>query len=150
MERKSVLTETEKLVEVVDFRGHPSVRAAHPTTIEVTTEDHLTENGDCIIGVAASKGCSQLDSRVREGIRMKDSRVTFRIFVGDLVFRVNARGDPRLELTHPHDMVIRRSEFISDRTLAVHADSAARDIPRGMIRLLRDPAAVGRLEIEVG
>ena len=69
--------------------------------------------------------------------------------VGDRTFEVRADGDPRLELSHPSDIVVRRSDFISGRTLAVHADAAAKDIPRDMVRLLRDPSTAGRLEIEV-
>lgn len=134
---------------MVTFHGHPMVRSAHPTTIEVTTEDHLTPRGDCIVGVGASSGCAQLDPRVKEGLRRKGSRVTIRLVVGSLVFEVKAEGDPRLELSHPSDIVIRRSDFISDRTLAVRADASAKDIPRGMVRLLREPGTVGRLEIEV-
>jgi uncharacterized protein len=125
------------------------VRSAHPTTIEVTTEVHLTESGDCIVGVGASKGCAQLDARVKEGLRREGSRVTIRITVGGRTFVVKARGDPRLGLTHPHDMVIRKSEFVSDRTLAVGADGASNDIPREIIRMLKDPSTVGLLEIEV-
>jgi hypothetical protein len=125
------------------------VRSTHPTTIEVTTQAHLTDRGDCIIGVCASKGCAQLDARVKEGLRREESRVTIRILVGGRSFQVTAAGDPRLELSHPHDMVIRKSNFVSNRTLVVRADAAAKDIPREMVRLLRDPASVGRLEIEV-
>jgi hypothetical protein len=125
------------------------VTSAHPTTIEVTTEDHLTPRGDCIVGVGSSSGCAQLDEKVKEGLRRKGSRVTVRLVVGSHAFRVKAEGDPRLELSDPSDIVIRRSDFVSDRTLAVHADAAARDIPREMVRLLRDPSTVGRLEIEV-
>ncbi len=142
-------SETELLRETVHFRGHPMVRSSHPTTIEVTTEDYLTENGDCIIGVGASKGCARLDAKVKEGIRRKGSKLVIRIVVGQLSFEVKATGDPRLDLSHPHDMVIRKSDFVSDRTLAVRADAASRDIPRQMVRLLKDPATVGRLEIEV-
>lgn len=134
---------------VVTFQGHPMVRSAHPTTIEVTTEDHLTARGDCIVGVCASAGCAQLDLQLKEGLRRKGSKVTVRIFVGPYTFEVKAEGDPRLELSHPHDIVIRRSDYISDRTLAVHADAAARDIPREMVRELREPGTAGRLEIEV-
>jgi len=125
------------------------VRSTHPRTIEITTEGHLTENGDCIIGVGASKGCAGLDPRVREGLKRSGSRVTIRIVVGQAVFDVKASGDPRLELTHEHDMVIRKSDYVSDRTLAVGADSASIDIPRDMIRLLQDQKTEGRLEIEV-
>ncbi len=141
--------ESEVARDSVTFRGHPMVRSTHPTTIEVTTEGRLTENGDCIIGVGASKGCGQLDARVRERLRRKETRVTLRILVGSRSFEVWAAGDPRLELSHPHDMVIRRSEFVSDRTLAVRSSAAAKDVPRDMVRMLRDPDTVGRLELEV-
>jgi hypothetical protein len=125
------------------------VRSAHPTTIEVTTENYLTPNGDCIVGVGASSGCAQLDAKVKEGLRRKGSRVTIRMFVGPYTFEVKAEGDPRLELSHTHDIVIRKSDYISDRTLAVRADAAARDIPRDIVRRLKEPGTVGRLEIEV-
>jgi len=139
-----------KAKAVVTFRGHPMVRSVHPTTIEVTTEDHLTPRGDCIVGVGASMGCAQLDAQVKEGLRRRGSRVTVRMFVGPNAFEVQAEGDPRLELSHPHDIVIRKSDYVSDRTLAVHADAAARDIPREIVRQLRDPGTLGRLEIVVG
>jgi len=141
--------ERQAVKDTVRFRGHPSVRSAHPTTIEVTTEDHLTEKGDCIIGVGASKGCAQLDTRVKEELRREGSKVSIRIRAGGLCYQVRASGDPRLVLSDPRDMVIRRSDFISDRTVAVHADAASKDIPREMVRILKDPSTVGTLEIEV-
>jgi uncharacterized protein len=144
-----MIPERGTLVESVTFSGHPLVRSSHPTTIEVTTEEYLTENGDCIIGVSASKGCAGLDRRVKESLRHKGSMVTLRLIVGALSFVVRASGDPRLQLSHEHDIVIRRSDFISDRTLAVRADASAKDIPREMVNHLRNPKTVGRLEIEV-
>ena len=142
-ERKLVAT------DVVEFRGHAMVRASHPTTIEVTTEEYLTENGDCIVGVGASKGCAGLDAATKEAVRRQGAKVTLRLVVGDLAFEVRAEGDPRLGLSDPHDIVVRKSDFVSDRTLAVRADSASRSIPREMVRLLKNPATRGRLEIEV-
>lgn len=143
------VTLSQRAKAVVTFHGHPMIRSAHPTTIEVTTEDHLTPKGDCIVGVGASSGCARLDADVKEGLRTKGSRVTIRLVVGNQAFEVRGEGDPRLELSHPSDIVIRRSDFVSDRTLAVHADAAARDIPREMVRLLKNPETAGRLEIEV-
>jgi hypothetical protein len=69
--------------------------------------------------------------------------------VGDRSFELTSCGDPRLTLTHPHDIVIRKSDYVSDRTLAVKANAAAKDIPRGMVRILRDPNVTGHLEIMV-
>ncbi len=125
------------------------VSSLHPTTIEVTTEEFLTENGDCIVGVGAAKGCAGLDARVKEALRRRGAMVKLRIVVGPLLFSIMASGDPRLQLSHEHDMVIRKSDFISDRTLAIRADAAAKDISREMVNLLRNPDTVGRLEIEV-
>jgi uncharacterized protein len=135
--------------DVVMFRGHAMVRSTHPTTLEVTTEEDLTENGDCIIGVGASKGCAGLDERLKDELRREGSRVTLRVVVGDEEFELKARGNPRLELTHPHDIVVRMSDFVSDRTLAVGAGAAARQVPRSMVAKLKDPRTAGRLEIEV-
>lgn len=125
------------------------VSGRHPTTIEITTEEHLTERGDCIIGVRAAKGCAQLSEGVKAGIRTGSSLVLLRFVVGPESFLVTAAGDPRLTLSHPHEIVVRKSEFVSDRTIAVRADAAANDFPRRMIAKLRDPDAVGYLEVEV-
>ncbi len=124
------------------------VQALHPTTIEVTTEEHLTRRGDCIIGVSASSGCAQLSESVKTAIR-EGSRLLVRIVVGGESFELSAAGDPRLDLSHPRDIVIRKSEFLSDRTLAIRASSAAADIPRSMVSRLRDPHTTGTLEIRV-
>ncbi|MDG7010555.1 MAG: DUF371 domain-containing protein [Nitrososphaerota archaeon] len=145
----TTVTEAEVARDVVTFKGHAMVRSMHPTTMELTTEEDLTENGDCIVGVGASKGCAGLDVRVREKLRRSGSMVTIRLVAEDESFELRARGDPRLLLSHPHDMVIRRSDFVSDRTLALGADAAARDIPRRLVALLRDPKTTGRMEIEV-
>lgn len=135
--------------DVVEFRGHRMVRATHPTTIEVTTEEYLSEEGDCIIGVGATKGCAGLNLALKEGLRKRGAVVTVRVYVGGESFTVRGSGDPKLTLTDPHEIVIRRSDFTSGRTLAVGADVASRDMPREMVRLLKNPAMKGRLEVEV-
>jgi hypothetical protein len=142
-------TEEGVLVERVAFRGHPMVLALHPTTIEVTTDTHLTRRGDCIVGVAADHGCAGLASATKRALASRSSRVKLRLVTDEYVFELNASGDPRLTLTNPHDIVIRKSEWISDRTLAVRATAAAKDIPRVMVSALRDPNASGFLEFEV-
>ena len=48
-------------------RGHPLVLSTHPTTFEVTCEDHLTANGNCIIGIAADTGCAGPARKFQEG-----------------------------------------------------------------------------------
>lgn len=136
-------------VESIGFRGHPMVRSLHRTTIEVTTEGSLTESGDCIVGVAADKGCAALSAELKAALRARDAKVTITLEVAGESFTFGARGDDGLELSHPHDVVIRRSGFLSDRTLAVRATAAAADVPRTMVRRLKDPMTDGVLRIEV-
>ncbi len=151
MELQTRSSVKEKLLvkEVITFSGHPMVSSLHPTTIEITTEDHLTLRGDCIVGVSAEKGCLQLDEHTKEALRSAGAHVSFKIRAEGEEFTFNAWGDPGLELSNPNDIVIRKSGFLSDRTLAVGASAAAIDLPRSLVSRLKRPDTVGRLEIEV-
>jgi hypothetical protein len=133
----------------VEFYGHPMVRSLHRNTIEVTKDPHLTINGDCIIGVRADKGLSELTSSVKESILQEGSRVLISIDVPPETFVVRATGSPDLTLESPTEMVIRKSGFVSPRTLALYADAAAKDLPRTIAQRLRSQDCKGVLRIEV-
>ena len=65
-------------------------------------------------------------------------------------FEINGEGNPNLELIHPSDIVIRKSSFVCPRTLAINCDKSAEDIPREIIRILRDPKTKGIFKILIG
>ncbi len=56
-----------------------------------------------------------------------------------------AWGHPSLTFKDPSDMVVRKSSFVCDRTLAVGADKAAVDLGRELVDELRKG---GEVEIE--
>jgi hypothetical protein len=126
------------LLEEIVFQGHPLVRALHPSTMELTKERDLTQRGDCVIGVSADKAAFDLSSAVKEALRTAGASVTFTIRVGGERFVFTARGSRGLLLDDRRDVVIRRSQFISPRTLAIDAEAAARDIPRALVDRLRE------------
>ena len=128
--------------------GHPNVRSTHRTTLMTTTDDHLSTRGDCIVAVSAKKGVRDLDPRTKEAIRSEGSKVRLLIETGGKTFSVEGKGDPRLTLSHPSDMVIRKSNYICDRTLMIMADKAACDIEKSMIELLRKENCQISLTIE--
>lgn len=132
----------------VGFRGHPNVRPLHRTTIEVTAERGLTPAGDCIVGVGADCGCAGLPAPLKAALRDGRSRVRITLIAGGIEHAVTGRGDPRLELSHPSDIVARRSRFACPRTLAVGCDGSAADVPRAMAAALRSPGARGVMRIE--
>ena len=137
------------VVERIRFHGHRMVRSLHRNTIEVTMEEHLTENGDCIIGVGADKGCAGLSEALKGALKRDQAMVTLRISAGGETFEISAREARALELSHPLDIVIRKSGFTSNRTLAVGASAAAVDIPRSIVSKLKNPLTTGVLEVEV-
>jgi len=133
----------------IPFYGHENIRSLHPKTIEITTESHLTVNGDCIIGVNADHGCNDIPERMKLLLQNSKSNVNCTITVKDFSFKVKGRGNDKLTLKNPHDIVIRKSSFVCPRTLATNCDTASDAIPRQMIKLLQDPDTKGIFLIEV-
>jgi len=135
------------MIEEVHFTGNVNISATHPTTLEITKARKLTKNGDCIIGINADKGCAALDLLLKEAIR-GGRTLNLNIIIEDMSFGFVAYGDSRLQLTDREELVVRKSDFISSRTLAVRSSVAAVDIPREMVAALR-AGAHGVLMIEI-
>ena len=133
----------------IKFSGHKNIRSLHPKTIEITKDSHLTPRGDCIIGVNATCGCKDIPSRLKKKLKDPNSTIKFSIDVNDYSFKFSGKGHKNLLLTHSDDIVIRKSNFICPRTLAVNCNKASDSIPRKIIQLLQDPKAKGVLTIDV-
>ncbi len=131
----------------IQFSGHENIRSNHQRTIEITKESHLTPSGDCIIGVNASASCADLPPLLKKKLQNPNSKVTFSIKVGKHEFNVEGRGHQNLILTHLEDIVIRKSDFVCPRTLAVKCDKSSDLIPREMILLLQNPKTQGTFTI---
>ena len=133
----------------VTARGHQTIRALHPTTFELTKDKHLTERGDCIIGVDLDKGVSELDPELKKVLRKKTSLVIMVLKVGDLIDTVFAQGHENLVLSDSRRIIVRRSSYIDPATLAINANKSSKNIRRDLIEKLRDPDATLTMEIYV-
>lgn len=122
--------------EIIRCRGHPLVLGTHPTTFEVTREDHLTENGNCIIGIAADKGCAGLSPEFKTVLAHDDAVLVTRLACGGIVAEIRSRGSSRFTLDHPADMVWRKSAFVCGRTIAILSDRVALTLPRELVENL--------------
>ncbi len=127
----------------IQFSGNKNIRSNHQKTIEITKESHLTLQGDCIVGVNATSSCADLPQELKDKLKVHDVKVTFSIRVGEHEFTIKGRGHPDLILTHSDDIVIRKSDFICPRTLAIKCDKASDLLPREMVSLLQDPKTTG-------
>jgi uncharacterized protein len=118
--------------------GHENIQATHPSTLMFTKEKHLSNTGDCIVAVAADKALSDLPQEFKDTLRKPNAKLTIILEAGGLKEEINASGSPKLTLTHPTDMVIRKSTYLSDRTLAINADKSSNDLPRKLVEHLKD------------
>jgi len=127
--------------------GHHAVLSTHPSTIEITKEAHLSTRGDCIVAVNSTIGPSDIPRELRTVILTPKSKIRLILTAGRFSFAITGEGTDRLNLSHTTDFVTRKSRFVSDRTLMIHADKAARDLPREMVRILQDPKTIVTIEL---
>ena len=130
-------------------RGHPAVLSTHPTTLELTKEADLSKNGDCIVAVGSSVGLRDLPEPMKNALSSETCRARLTLKIDLHRFAIEGHGAQGLMLSHPTDIVVRKSGFVSDRTLMVHANRAAADLPRSLVQLLQDPARKVLVELAV-
>jgi hypothetical protein len=125
------------------------MQATHKTTLEFTKDGHLSKKGDCIVAVAADKALADLTAEFKENLRKPNAKLTITIEADGITGQVNAEGSPHLILTHPTDIVVRKSDYVSSRTLAVHADKAACDLSRDLVEKLKNPKQKVKITLAV-
>jgi hypothetical protein len=140
------LTETE---EVVFGCGHENIRATHRTTLEFTKDKHLSKKGDCIVAVATDKAVADLSPQFKEDLRKPNAKLTVLIEAGGITEQVQAHGSQQLILSHPTDAIIRKSDYVCGRTLAVRADKAANDLSRELVEKLKNPQQQVKITLTV-
>lgn len=135
--------------EEIFFYGHPNIRAMHERTIELTKAKEITVRGDCVVGVNASRACADLRESFKRKLCQENAFVRLSLIVGTYTYDFVGYGSPSLTLSNKHDIVIRKSEFVCPRTIAIRCNRASSDIPKGMVRLLKDPSTKGILRLGI-
>ena len=133
----------------IPFTGHKHVLSLHEKTLEITKDDELTPQGDCIVGVNSGISCMDLPEKMKKKIQNPETKIKFTLKVGKFSFKMQGHGSEKLTLKHVSDIVLRKSAFTCSRTIAINCDKASSDIPRDFVRLLQDPQTKGKMIIEV-
>ena len=140
---------TSEIKEVIFGCGHENIQATHKTTLEFTKDTHLSRKGDCIVTIAADKGLADLSVEFKDNLRKPHAKLTIIIEAGGMVEQVNAYGSSQLILSHSTAMITRKSDYVCERTLAVHADKAALDLSRTLVEKLKNPKQKVKIELVV-
>lgn len=128
------------VTERIDAEGHENVSGAHASTLEVTSDDFLTPAGDCILGIEADTVPAEFDEDFVSACQDDEATITVDLEADGRTDRVEARGDPELSFESDRSAVLRTSEYVDERTIAIEADKAAGDIDRDLVEALADGA----------
>lgn len=117
--------------------GHENITARHKTTLEFTKDRDLSLKGDCIMGVKADFSLPQLKNFIKS---IDNNKITIIIETmnninknnNKIIEKINAEINPGFN--SDKDIVIRKSDFRDERTLAVKADKAAYELSRELIK----------------
>ena len=115
--------------------GHKNILGTHPTTIEFTKEKELSLNGNCIVGVNSDFNLKE----IKDFIAKKKSKCGFSV---KITIEVNGIKEDIIGILNPNfnddkEIVIRKSDFVSKRTLVFGADKGALDLKRELIRFIK-------------
>jgi HAD superfamily hydrolase (TIGR01662 family) len=121
--------------------GHKNILAAHRNTLEFTKDKELSLNGDCIVGICADFSLNEL-SRIARKHRM----LRMRIEAGKVRDSVDFIANP--DFSSDHELVLRLSEFSSERTLGFRAAKSAVMLNRQLIEKLKNPKQKIKITIE--
>ncbi|MEM1895607.1 MAG: DUF371 domain-containing protein [Nanopusillaceae archaeon] len=124
------------MIFTVTAKGHKLISAKHKSTLEITKENYLTEKGDCIIGISSNFSASEFPDWLKEYLK-NENKIIIEIECENLKDKIIAMGSKYLTFKDNKSFVIRKSNYIDDRTVAIKANKAARDIDRRIIDLLK-------------
>ncbi|MGC8831958.1 MAG: DUF371 domain-containing protein [Thermoproteota archaeon] len=125
-----------RLVEYVHGKGHPNIRATHPTTLAATREPEVGRAGDCFIMVSADKAPSTLSEAFKNAAR-SHVKILVKIIVEDLEDWFECYGEPALSFKDGCTMIFRKSSYVCDKTVGVKSSKSAIDVSRSIVRKLR-------------
>ena len=126
--------------EVLTAQGHQNVSGEHASTFEVTSDEFLTPAGDCILAIEADRVPNEFDDQFVNACQRREATIQVTLEAQGHTERVEASGHPDLTFASDRSLVVRTSEYVDDRTVAIGAAKAAGDLDRALVSSLSDGA----------
>ena len=115
-------------------KGHENVLSLHKSTFEITKDKDLSLAGDCIIGLDIDKSMEDFPDEFKEKLANDDTKVIVELKTPNASDTIEGYGHHDLTLSHPTDIVCRKSTFVCSRTLMIKSNKAAIDLNRDLIK----------------
>ncbi|MBI2652952.1 DUF371 domain-containing protein [Candidatus Woesearchaeota archaeon] len=118
--------------------GHPNILGTHKTTLEFTKDDELSLRGDCIAGVNADFSLPLLKKFIKSLKNKQDIMITIQTISKPTKIKETIYAKLNPEFNSNKEFVIRKTDFVSERTFAIRADKAAFELNKQLIDFLKD------------
>ena len=130
--------------------GHENITANHRTTLEFTKDHELSLEGDCIVGVKADFSFDSLKKFINKtpnqhkkititiktiknnNNKIKNEDKIKKVIEEKIIAEINPGFNSNKEI------VIRKTNFLSERTFAIKADKSSSELNRNLIDFLKD------------
>jgi len=133
--------------EMITARGHENIVARDETCFEITTNKD-PGGEDSVIAVRANKGCKTLRDDFKAAVKSA-SKMFITIEAGGVVENIIAYGSPALRLTDTNEIVVRKSDLIDGKTVAILADKSANEFSKALKEELKNPKTEVKITFEV-
>lgn len=122
----------------IKAKGHKNVTSKHKSTFEITKDPEIGLSADCIIGVASDNAIDEFPEEFKEQIANPKTKIKVILDTENGHDEIIGYGDEDLTLTHPTDIVCRKSDFVCSRTLMIKSNKAAVDLDEKLIEDLKN------------
>jgi hypothetical protein len=133
--------------EEIIAHGHENILARDEECFEVTTNKD-PKGEDSVIAVRANKGCKDLNDNFKMAVKSAN-KVIITIEAGNEVEKITAYGSPALKLTDVNEIVVRKSDLIDGKTVAILANKSANEFSKAMKEKLKDSKTEVKITLEV-
>ena len=117
--------------------GHENILATHNKTLEFIKDENLTLRGDCIVGVNSDFDKKELTHFIKKAIGKK-IKILIDTIPENKKLHEEITADLNQDFSDPHELVVRQSSFISERTFAINSSKSSLELNRELIGFLKN------------
>lgn len=132
--------------EEITAHGHKGITARDENCFEISK--NKDPRGDSTVAVRANKVCKDLSNDFKLAVK-NATKVFITIEADGSVEKVTAYGSPALKLTDGNEIVVRKSDAIDGKTVAILADKSANNFSKSMKEKLKDPKTEIKITFEI-
>ena len=114
--------------------GHQNIIGTHKTTLEFTKDGQLSLQGDCILGINADFDLAEIKKFIKNS---KTGKIAIIIEASGKKIKEEITAELNSNFSSERELVIRKTDFISERTFAVKSSKSSCELGRELIEFLK-------------